>query len=58
MEKDQTEQESLEQMLVIKGMATELLKLNYPKIENINKFIETIGYKLVKVQENGNRFNK
>jgi hypothetical protein len=49
------EQESLEQMLVIKGMANELLKLNYPKVENVSKFMETIGYKLVKIEKDGNK---
>jgi hypothetical protein len=35
------------EMLILKGIGSELEKMAYPKISNLNSMLETIGYMIV-----------
>jgi hypothetical protein len=35
------------EMLILKGMGSELEKMAYPKISNLNAMLETIGYVII-----------
>jgi hypothetical protein len=42
------------EMLLLKGIGSELEKMAYPKVANLNTMLETLGYEIVPVQSSKN----
>ena len=39
------------EMLLLKGIGSELEKMAYPKISNLNSMLETLGYEIKPIRE-------